>query len=130
MLIKYLNELDDIILSAEEIVNIEILRKELWDTGLEKIAIYRYRIYFHNNNLLEMTERLIEKEEHLERTKYRYHWQAAGGTLIKRWDNARHHPEIGTFPHHLHDGQEEHVLPHNEISGLQVLKSILKTISY
>jgi hypothetical protein len=42
---------------------------------------------------------------------YKFHWQDSQGRLIKRWDNAPHHPEVEGFPHHLHDGSEENVIP-------------------
>jgi len=33
---------------------------------------------------------------------YSFHWQKEGGELIIRWDNAPHHKEIKTCPHHMH----------------------------
>lgn len=38
---------------------------------------------------------------------YSYHWEQRRqrGRLF-RWDNAPHHPRVGTFPDHLHDGDE------------------------
>lgn len=40
---------------------------------------------------------------------YSFQWQKENGELITRWDNAPHHQEIRTFPHHVHtkDGVEE-----------------------
>ena len=42
---------------------------------------------------------------------YAFHWErrAIDGTLF-RWDDAPHHQEIPTFPHHLHNGSESHVV--------------------
>lgn len=42
---------------------------------------------------------------------YSYHWEhrmTDGG--IHRWDNAPHHHQIATAPHHLHDGSETTVV--------------------
>ena len=36
------------------------------------------------------------------RHKYRFHLQNATGELVRRWDNAPHHRQVGTFPHHCH----------------------------
>ena len=36
--------------------------------------------------------------------KYAYHWTDNAGNLICRWDNAKHWPDISTFPHHKHSG--------------------------
>jgi hypothetical protein len=41
------------------------------------------------------------------REKYRYHWQAAAGETRYRWDNARHHSDLATFPDHVHVGPDE-----------------------
>lgn len=118
MLDNYLKKLDDFILTADEIVDIEIIRRSIWDTELEKIAIYHYKIHIYDGSLAEMTERLVEEKGELRRSKYIFHWQTRDGLLIKRWDNAKHHPEISTSPHHLHDGKEENVISHKEPDGL------------
>jgi hypothetical protein len=57
-------------------------------------------------------------------SKYAFHWQDAAGQLQKRWDNAAHHPEISTHPHHVHDGTEANVHPHGPISAEEVLTLI------
>lgn len=38
--------------------------------------------------------------------KYRYQYMDAGQTTLFRYDNAPHHREIGTFPHHKHASDE------------------------
>jgi hypothetical protein len=45
--------------------------------------------------------------DQISREKYRYHWQAAAGETRYRWDNARHHAELATFPDHVHIGPDE-----------------------
>ena len=57
-------------------------------------------------------------------TKYSFHWQRDDGQLIKRWDNATHHPEILTHPNHLHDGHETNVLPSVLMNIIDVLSII------
>ncbi|MCU0285446.1 MAG: DUF6516 family protein [Acidobacteria bacterium] len=32
---------------------------------------------------------------------YSFHWQDKEEKLIARWDNAAHHPEVRTYPHHV-----------------------------
>jgi hypothetical protein len=42
---------------------------------------------------------------------YAFHWERRGQTgQMYRWDNAPHHPTIGTFPVHFHDGDESTVV--------------------
>lgn len=36
------------------------------------------------------------------REKYRYHFMDDSNQLLFRYDNAPHHPTVGTFPHHKH----------------------------
>ncbi len=45
-------------------------------------------------------------ENTVELLDYRFHWQDKDGKTIRRWDNARHHPGLRTFPHHMHKGEE------------------------
>lgn len=45
-------------------------------------------------------------EPDLKRLKYRYHLQNISKELIARWDNAPHHPEVDTYPAHIHLARE------------------------
>lgn len=128
MINKYLNDLDTLISTSPEVVDVDIIRRDIRDTGLEKIALYRYRIKFKDGSTIEITERLLEEGKKLDTTKHRYHWQTQSGKLIKRWDNAPHHPEINTFPNHLHIGTDDHVVRFSKISALDILISIIDTI--
>ncbi|MEI6285017.1 MAG: DUF6516 family protein [Bacillota bacterium] len=53
--------------------------------------------------------------------KYSYHWQSPAGEIRKRWDNAPHHREIETYPHHLHDGSEDNVKPSQVIGMVEIV---------
>ena len=59
---------------------------------------------------------------------YSYHWQSESGVLIIRWDNAAHYPDIATFPHHKHVGEENRIEPSYEQSLQQVLDYIKKQL--
>ncbi len=63
----------------------------------------------------------------LVRPKYRYHLQAADGTLVSRWDNAPHHREIATHPDHRHDGSAA-VHAASPMSIAEVLDAVLPLI--
>ncbi|HPC78126.1 MAG TPA: DUF6516 family protein [bacterium] len=56
---------------------------------------------------------------------YSYHWQGKDGNLRIRWDNAPHHKDIKTFPHHKHTPELEES---NEIGFEEVLKAIEERI--
>ena len=40
--------------------------------------------------------------------KYRYHVMDAEKEFLIRWDNAPHHSEVASFPHHFHDRNKIH----------------------
>ena len=120
-----MNDLDVLISASPSIVDIDIIRRDIRDTGLEKTALFRYRIGLIDESLIEITERILEERGGLTTTKYRYHWQTGSGKLIKRWDNAPHHPEIDTFPDHLHDGSEENVKSFRKMNALEILTDII-----
>ena len=125
MIERYMNDLDVLISASPSIVDIDIIRRDIRDTGLEKTALFRYRIKLIDESLIEITERILEERGELKTTKYRYHWQTGSGKLIKRWDNAPHHPEIDTFPDHLHDGSEENVKSFRKMNALEILTVII-----
>ena len=125
MIERYMNDLDVLISASASIVDIDIIRRDIRDTGLEKTALFRYRIKLIDESLIEITERILEERAGLTTTKYRYHWQTGSGKLIKRWDNAPHHPEIDTFPDHLHDGSEDNVKSFRKMNALDILTDII-----
>ena len=45
-------------------------------------------------------------EPSINRLKYRYQLLSATNAMLVRWDNASHHPEIASFPHHRHDSDD------------------------
>ena len=128
MIADYLQQIDELLSTSSVVSDVEIIRRSIRDTELEKVLNYRYRITLTNGGLVEMTERVLEVRGTLAVTKYRHHWQDSNGRLIKRWDNAPHHPAIETFPHHLHEGDEDRVVSHPAVTGLDALQRILAEI--
>ncbi len=41
---------------------------------------------------------------------YSFHYMTWDGVCIFRYDNSQYHPEVDTFPHHKHEGPDEHVV--------------------
>ena len=128
MIEAYLQGIDALLSASPLVRDVEIVRRAIRDTEFEKVLHYRYRVLLANGDFIEMTERVFEAQGRLEVTKYRHHWQDRQSRLLKRWDNAPHYPAIDTFPHHLHDGTEDDVVPHPAITGLEVLQYILETV--
>jgi len=128
MIEAYLQGIDALLSASPLVRDVEIMRRAIRDTEFEKVLHYRYRVLLANGDFIEMTERVLEAQGRLKVTKYRHHWQDRQSRLLKRWDNAPHYPAIDTFPHHLHDGTEDNVVPHPAITGLEVLQYILETV--
>ncbi len=126
---EYLQELDESISAAPEVVHVEILRRTVWDTGMEVIGLYRYKLSMSDGSLLELMERLVQERQSVTVTKYRCHWQDKEARIIKRWDNAPHHQQVKTFPHHRHDGSETNVVSHEAVTGLEVLEFVTSQLA-
>ncbi len=128
MIEEYLRQIDTLLSTSSMVLNVEVIRRSIRDTEFEKVLNCRYQVIMTNGSLVEMVERVLEVQGAMEITKYRHHWQDSNGLLIKRWDNAPHYSGIDTFPHHLHNGAEDHVVSHPIITGLEVLERILAEI--
>ncbi len=57
-------------------------------------------IVFENGSRLEFVE--VKDIELVGKLKYRYQYMGEEQGLIFRYDNAPHHVDVGTFPHHKH----------------------------
>jgi hypothetical protein len=57
-------------------------------------------IIFKNSTRLDFME--VKHIEIATKLKYRYHYMDANQTMIFRYDNAPHHNEVSTHPHHKH----------------------------
>jgi hypothetical protein len=51
-----------------------------------------------DGSILEFMEYLQEED----RLKYRFHLMDKEGNIVFRYDNAPHHKDVSTFPHHKH----------------------------
>ena len=69
MIERYMNDLDVLISTSAFIVDIDIIRRDIRDTGLEKTALFRYRIKLIDESLIEITERILN-----ERIGYSYRY--------------------------------------------------------
>lgn len=125
MLDNYIKGIEELIATSPEVIEFIILRRSFYETDLEKILIYRFKVIFKDDSIVEITERLIESSNKIKRTKYSYHYQDKNGKLLKRWDNAPHHPEIKSYPHHLHISKSK-VIESNEISAFDMLKELIE----
>ena len=116
----YLGYIKALITLNRQVVHWGVIREE----AQGDVGLFRYRLTLRDGGLLEMFDRFQVVGGRLQVTKYSFHWQDTDGQLRGRWDNAAHHPEAPTHPHHVHDSAEANVLPHEPISAESVLAII------
>lgn len=98
MLEDYLDCIIKELIVSHAVSSFNVLKRELG----EEDGYIRIKCNLSNGDILEFAEyiRIIKNTIHLE--TYSFHWQSSDGTLVKRWDNVKHHKEVGTYPYHLH----------------------------
>lgn len=75
------------------------------DFRTEKIGIIKGFVAFTDNSGLFFTE-YLDLRYKVEKLNYSFHYQKQDGTLIFRYDNARHKPPSEVFGHkHLSNGK-------------------------
>ncbi|MCP4166924.1 MAG: hypothetical protein GY759_13685 [Chloroflexi bacterium] len=102
---RYLGRLQDTIVSRQEIEVEEMEILDRSDRPGQTSELYA-RLCFHDNSQLQIVEKLIVERYTIIKARYAYHYQKADGTLVFRYDNVPHHPEIKTYPHHKHIGEK------------------------
>jgi hypothetical protein len=117
---EFVNAIRIAIYSSPVVTDCHIVREDI----KEAAAVFRYRLTLIDDGLLELTQRVEVQNAGLFSTMYRFHWQDKNGGIIARWDDAPHHPEIETFPYHIHEGSEGNVQPHGPVNGIDVLRLI------
>jgi hypothetical protein len=123
MIFHYLSRLYDTIYSRSEI-KIEYLCMPTPSRYLGRIGA---RLRFYDGSLLELEEEVtLVEEQRIAKVYYKYHYQRADGSLVFRYDNAPHHPQVSTFSHHKHvDDRVEPAEPPDLSHVLREIDSML-----
>ena len=56
---------------------------------------------------------------------YSFHYMTVRGDTVFRYDNARHYPEMHTFPHHKHEGADERAIASHQPSVRRIRNEIV-----
>ncbi|MBN1886811.1 MAG: hypothetical protein JW850_02435 [Thermoflexales bacterium] len=64
----------------------------------EGIEQYKATFLLADGSLLRMSE--VRIDDRL--VKYSYYWLNESNHVIAGWDNAPHHPQVASYPHHTH----------------------------
>ena len=89
----------------------------------QKTAYIKAKIRFVDNSFLSVFHH-VHYEDGLFNFDYRYHYMDSLSLMTFRYDNAPHHPEVKSFPHHKHtsSGIKE--------SGMPNIRDILSEIHH
>ena len=115
------DEYERLLLSSPAAVRFQVIKRRV----IDREGFIRIRVELTDGDLLEFSEYWHETASgDPVRDEYTYHWQDAEGSLISRWDSAKHFPNLPYRPHHVHraDGSTE------GNAELPTLQSILKQI--
>jgi len=123
---RYLARLHDTILSRR---GLEVEELEITDRSDQpgRTSEFHARLRFWDGSLLEVEEALTTDRHLIIKVYYAYHCQRADGSLVLRYDNAPHHPELPTHPHHKHIGERVIAAEAPDLS--QVLREIEQIIN-
>jgi hypothetical protein len=103
--------------SSPIVLTYKIIDFKFWETG----SYVKIQIVLIDNSVLHVREYNDEFERN-----YSFHWQDSLGAFLLRWDNAPHHKNLKTFPHHMH--KNNLIEESNVISLKDVLKYIISCI--
>lgn len=122
----YLEECILILTVSSVVERFQVVKKKAVETD----GYLRVRAKLVDESLLEISMYCQHVDDDVNITGYRFHWQDKESLLIKRWDNAKHHPELKTFPNHVHLGNDKTVkesAPIDLQEVLEVLESEMRT---
>ncbi|MGB0387796.1 MAG: toxin-antitoxin system TumE family protein [Ardenticatenaceae bacterium] len=86
-------------------------------------GLIRCRLFFWDGSYLSLYEVVSTEQGYPEKIYYAYTYIRSGQRVF-RYDNAPHHPQIHTFPHHKHVGPADTLMPSEEPTLAQVLAEI------
>ena len=122
---EYLGSIKERLLTDSIVASFEIIRERITPVD----GHLRARLMCIDGSQLEFSEYVQRSGDEIKVVTYSYHWIDADGVLIKRWDNAPHHPELASFPHHIHLGSSTQVMPSQPMSILVVLDVITDALA-
>ncbi len=122
MVIRHFENIERVLNGFRKIITQQTISKK---TYTNKQGMISGEIEFADESVLSFME--LKNTEHIEKKKYKYHYMDSNQSMIFRYDNAKHHPEVETFPHHKHT--TEGIGKSNEPELIDVLTEIQERIN-
>ena len=86
-------------------------------------GLVRGRVFFWDGSYLDLYEVISTELGYPVRISYAYTYLKEGRRIF-RYNNAPHHPEIVTFPHHKHIGPQDRLTPADQPGLNSVLQEV------
>jgi len=86
-------------------------------------GLFRCRVHFWDGSYLDIYETVSTELGYPVRINYAYTY-LRDGQRVFRYDNAPHHPDVATFPHHKHIGLNDRLAPTDQPTLGQVIGEI------
>jgi len=97
MIAEYFSKFDYVIDNIDFIIVSTIQKRKINDF----LGIIEGKLTFEWG-ILDILEVVKVTNNQLVKMKYKYHFRLHDNTFVFRYDNAPHHQEITTYPHHKH----------------------------
>jgi len=94
----YFAEIQNLLQRSAFIENVDVE----YDVKSKNIGIIQGTLEMIDGFTLQFMELINIERDKITRPKYRFHLMSVNDEMIFRYDNAPHHPEIATHPHHKH----------------------------
>ena len=120
MIQKFVEDIEKTISSSSIVLSSNVQKH--FGPALETVYL-KGRLLIIDSSILEIAIFATESRKTLSIEKYRLHYMNSTGQMLFRYDNAPHHPEIDSYPHHKHTFDK--IMP----STMPSLKDILNEIS-
>ncbi|MBC8179930.1 hypothetical protein H8E88_02290 [candidate division KSB1 bacterium] len=99
------------------------VEKLQWEQDVDT-EIVKAKIILSDGSNLRVSESIVDDKL----VSYSYYWLDERNRLIIGWDNAPHHKDIKTFPHHKHIRKKTKVTESDECSLSDVLRFIFRIL--
>ena len=123
--IDYFSEIQSLIRSSIFVENVDVE----YEVKSRSIGIVHGILGMIDGSTLQFMELVNIKRDKVIHLKYRFHLMNVNDEMVFRYDNAPHHPEIATHPHHKHVKGEKVPRRSEEVGWEDVLLEIEGMIS-
>ena len=123
--IDYFSEIQSLIRSSIFVENVDVE----YEVKSRSIGIVHGILGMIDGSTLQFMELVNIKRDGLIHLKYRFHSTNVNDEMVFRYDNAPHHPELATYPHHKHVKGEEVPRRSKEVGLKDVLLETEEMIS-